>query len=193
MLCQVSFGEALDKLSILEIKRECIIDTAKLAEVQKEIDALHECRAYLQDNRTIAFLYRLMKWVNKRVWDFTNEIKAMSHIESSAAFANLSHIIFEHNQYRFRCKNMLNALIASSLKEQKSYKETSITLDVDDKECLYKVYAACLLYDKVVLTSSTFDACATPNIVYDEKAQNGIKLSEWNPSELPLDDPIFRA
>jgi hypothetical protein len=189
---EVSFGEALDKLTILEIKSECIQDVTKLEEVNKEISSLAGCKEAFS-NPTIAYIYRLLKWVNKRVWDFTNTIKEMSAEESPREFAKLSHVIFEHNQYRFRCKNILNSFRVG-LKEQKSYKETIIHLAVDDETVLYKVYVACLLFDRVVLYGK-MSPLSTPNITLlalEDSDEKVVPLSSWKPQELDCNDPIFK-
>jgi hypothetical protein len=188
MLIEVSIGEALDKLTILEIKSECIQDTLKLIEIHKEINALVECKQAL-NNPIVAYIYKLLKWINKRVWDFTNTIKEMSADVSPIEFAKLSHIIFEHNQYRFRCKNMINSF-SSGIKEQKSYKETSIVLSIDSTEFIHKVYVACLLFDRVYLLGET-NPIGTPNITMISSNSSAVPISLWEPQELDCNDPIF--
>jgi len=57
MLLEVSFGEAIDKYSILEIKRKNITDKYKLIEINKELEILHICKEYIEKQQ---FLYNLL-------------------------------------------------------------------------------------------------------------------------------------
>jgi hypothetical protein len=182
MQVQVSFGEALDKLTILEIKQQYISNPQQLQEIQKEIDALQsaqECR------KSVEFLFGMLKFVNQRIWDLTNVVKQMSVTHSE--FAPVCLQIFDHNQYRFRVKNMMNHTLCrikqiDGLKEQKSYAQTQIRLLVHEFTCfrhITKLFQASCLYDRVVLVfenlsrvNSTFmhhlsELLCTPNFAFE--------------------------
>jgi len=123
MLVEISIGEGLDRLSILEIKEREIANPGRLIEVRKEIASLAALQPYKMQ---YLYYYRLILLVNKRIWDLTNTIKAMAYRDT--AFAEVAHEIFELNQSRFRVKKILNEMSHEGMKEQKSYGLTEITV-----------------------------------------------------------------
>jgi hypothetical protein len=112
----LSHGELLDRLSILDIKRKEIKQEDRLQEVEKE---LHTYRGFLNVKHTFQLYYKLISFVNKRIWDLTNTMKEMEIGHSD--YATTSSLIFDYNQQRFRLKNIVNTIADSSIKEQKSY------------------------------------------------------------------------
>ena len=135
MLLEVSIGEAVDKYSILEIKKHKIQSIEKLKAIITEINALHECKKYIA---LLPFLYSLLVHVNMVIWDTTDQIKELSPIHAHELFAQLSHKIFEYNQMRFRLKNNFNILTSSNIREQKSYAEDMYYIKVDNCDTIYK-------------------------------------------------------
>ena len=111
----ISIGELLDKLTILELKKEIIKDENKLLEITKELEVLMVFKNIKLEN---IFYYNILKWANHQIWIFTDIIKDSKDL--NCEFAQLSKKIFDYNQYRFRVKNMLNS--KSTIREQKSYK-----------------------------------------------------------------------
>ena len=92
MKVEVSIGEAIDKLSILEIKDKNITDINKKIEIQKEINELGECIRYKQK---YLFLYNLLIYINQKVWNLTDIMKTMNVNDDQ--FSNVSLAIFENN------------------------------------------------------------------------------------------------
>lgn len=135
MLVDVSIGEAVDKYSILEIKKHKIQNLEKLKNVFTEINTLHECKKYIALQ---PFLYSLMVHVNTVVWDTTDQIKELSPILAPVLFAQLAHKIFEYNQMRFRLKNNFNILASSNIREEKSYAEDMLYINIDSCDTVYK-------------------------------------------------------
>ncbi len=132
MLLEVSIGEAIDKYSILELKRKYITNSEKLNDIQKEIDSLTEnCFTYIQSS---PFFYRLLLHINDEIWKMTDKIKCMTPID--AEFAHIANNIFEYNQIRFRLKTAFNKLYSSALVEQKSYSESHCKIVIPNEECL---------------------------------------------------------
>jgi hypothetical protein len=150
MLIEISIGEGLDRLSILEIKEREITNTERLVEVRKEILSLHALLPYREQYR---YYYNLILLVNKRIWDLTNEIKAMT--SRDATFAEMAHEIFELNQSRFRVKNILNQMSSDGLKEQKSYAPSRICVtlssDTERDELRRQLAYLSVSYDQVQL------------------------------------------
>src|SRR5690554_6350821 len=72
----VSFGEVLDKITILEIKSERITDPAKLENVRRELQALTATwREAVPDEAAIAELRRQLKTVNEALWEIEDDIR----------------------------------------------------------------------------------------------------------------------
>lgn len=153
MRIEISEGEGLDRLSILEIKLVEISDSGKRLEIEKEIATLAEL---VPIKRKYDYYYRLMCQVNRNVWDLTNSIKRL--VPSDATFSSIAHKIFEWNQSRFRVKSKINELVNSSIKEQKSYEQTSIHVRIEDgmdhEQLLDKLTTMSLSYDVVYITCS---------------------------------------
>jgi hypothetical protein len=132
MNVKVSIGEAIDKLSILELKYKKISNEQKLLEIKKEIDELKECNRYKQE---YAFYYKLLMYVNEKIWDMTDIVKGMAI--DNPDFAHLMNSIFEYNQKRFRIKNWFNLSTVSEIKEQKSYASTHCKIIVNNENEIY--------------------------------------------------------
>lgn len=121
MLIEISYGEALDRLSILEIKMSEIHDERKRAEIQKEIESLSELGGV---KAKLTYYYTLLLEVNRKIWDLTNDIKSMKSTDTS--FASIADKIFNLNQSRFRVKCIVNKISESRIQEQKSYGLTHV-------------------------------------------------------------------
>ena len=164
MMLEVSLGDALDKLSILEIKRSRITDPKKLEEIHKEILALS---AVPKPN---ALLYDLLVEINTIIWDLTDTVKSKSELDIE--YAEISKSIFDNNQKRFRIKNMINYSEVDSLKEQKSYQLSQAAVDVTDVAfAIPAIYALCTMYDQVVVIDGHDELrkiFTTPNVLFSE-------------------------
>ena len=148
MHLEVSNGEALDKLSILDIKSSRIRDDKKRVAVNREKEALSQVRA-LADAHPL--LYRLLIDTNERIWDLTDTVKSMH--DTDPLYASTARQIFDENQTRFRIKAMVNTATSSSLQEQKGYAETAATLvPTNPKRTLSALWSLALSYDEVFLS-----------------------------------------
>lgn len=111
----VSLGEALDKLSILEIKKDNINDSRR-GDIITELDYLHnKLEIYRQKYK---YLYSILYKTNLRIWDCMDIIRERP-----------SHEVYEYidetiqlNDSRYLIKKKLNEISNSQLKEQKGYK-----------------------------------------------------------------------
>lgn len=151
MRIEISEGEGLDRLSILEIKLTEISDPIKRLEIEKEIATLVEL---VPIKMKYDYYYRLICKVNRKIWDLTNIIKRL--VPSDSTFSSIAHEIFEWNQSRFRVKNKINELVHSSIKEQKSYGQTSVHVQIEDgmdhEQLLDKLTTMSLSYDVVYIS-----------------------------------------
>ena len=112
----VSLGEALDKLTILDIKRQKIKDD-RLADVKKEYDVLSEkLDPYVT---AYPYHYRILKDINLRLWDIQEHFHGKNTTPEQGA--QICREILLENDRRFRMKAKINILSKSALREQKGY------------------------------------------------------------------------
>jgi hypothetical protein len=117
---QVSIGELLDKYSILEIKLSKIKDFKKLKNIESEISCLSPVtEKYLSNLGKVYYEYRILKYINKLIWDFNEEAN------DSDTFNGKD--IMDLNNARFRVKRWINEKCMSGIQEVKSYKITRST------------------------------------------------------------------
>jgi len=113
----VSLGEALDKLTILDIKLQKIQDAAKRQDVQKEYDVLlKNLKSYVD---AYSYHYRILRQVNLSIWEIQDEFHGKD--TSAEKGAVMCREILLENDRRFRVKAKINALANSALREQKGY------------------------------------------------------------------------
>lgn len=155
----VSIGELVDKYSILEIKKKCISDSKKLADVKREMESIRICRKYID---AYPRFYNQLVYINKKIWDLTDEIKALDPKKTPDLYAQISSEIFAFNQKRFRVKKYFNDLNNSSIKEQKSYAENACV--AYSKNMIGKLDVLgfiCIEYDAVYV-SNTYESEIRP-------------------------------
>ena len=124
MLVPVSYGELIDKISILEIKAERIGDAGKRANVVKELAALMSTWQAHPASRAqpIDDLWADLRRVNGELWDIEDRIR-----DKEAAglfdveFIELARAVYFTNDVRARLKRDLNTRLGSDLVEEKSY------------------------------------------------------------------------
>jgi len=116
----VSIGELIDKISILEIKKNKIKDKSKLTEVSKELSYLKNiCETKLKN---YDYYVKQLKRVNRKLWDIENLIrKKEDKKEFDKEFIELARKVYKTNDIRFILKSKINSKFNSELKEQKSY------------------------------------------------------------------------
>ena len=109
-----SYGEALDKLSILQIKLENINDERK-NDVQIEYDILYK---QLNDifNHDINYFYYILKTINNNIWILQDKYRSSEDVDERN---KLCDEIIKENDRRFRVKSKINNYLNSTIKEQK--------------------------------------------------------------------------
>lgn len=119
----VSFGELLDKMSILQIKLERIADPAKRANVQRELQALTVSWEHAPEStQDIAETLAALKRVNEQLWEIEDEIRDLEREQRfDARFIELARSVYITNDERARLKRVLNQQLGSALVEEKSY------------------------------------------------------------------------
>lgn len=121
----VSFGELLDKLSILQIKSERMQDAGKLANVRRELSALEKTwLAHPAAGRDVVRLRAQLKAVNERLWEIEDEIRLKEKAgQFDEEFVRLARSVYFENDERARIKKEINLALGSSFVEEKSYQD----------------------------------------------------------------------
>ena len=120
---EVSVGEFLDKMMILEIKSERIKNEDKLVNVRRELEMLRATWAAtpLSGEDTGDLLARL-KAVNERLWEIEDAIRRQEIDKTfGEEFIRLARSVYEENDERARIKYELNTRLGSDLMEEKDY------------------------------------------------------------------------
>ena len=118
----VSVGEAIDKLTILDIKLQKISDGRK-ADVEKEQRLLE---SQLKDFVVkYPFHYKILKEINLHIWELQDELRDSRNL-TSKEYHEMCTLIISENDRRFRVKSKINRLSDSDLKEQKGYIKRSV-------------------------------------------------------------------
>jgi vacuolar-type H+-ATPase subunit I/STV1 len=122
---EVSFGELLDKITILEIKRERIADPQKLANVMRELASLSTVWAKLELGaaaEAVGETRRALREVNERLWVIEDDIRELERQRRfDADFIALARSVYQVNDQRARHKRRVDELLGSRLVEEKSY------------------------------------------------------------------------
>lgn len=125
ILVPVSFGELLDKISILQIKSERMADPAKVANVRKEIEALSAIWLEHPAAQTgIVELRQQLKAVNERLWEIEDAVRDCEQRQTfDAEFVRLARSVYIENDDRARIKKAINQALGSTYIEEKSYQD----------------------------------------------------------------------
>ena len=121
----VSFGEVLDKITILEIKSERIADAEKVKNVRLELDELSATwNEAVQDQAAIADLRRQLKEVNEALWEIEDDIRDQEAAQDfGAKFIELARAVYVTNDKRAAIKKDVNLALGSRFVEEKSYQD----------------------------------------------------------------------
>jgi hypothetical protein len=123
VLVPISPGELIDKITILEIKRERIPDAAKRQIVERELALLEDARArQLTASEELSRLTRELKTVNESLWQIEDDIRRCEHDRQfGARFVELARSIYINNDRRAELKRAINELLEAAFTEVKSY------------------------------------------------------------------------
>ena len=123
ILAEISAGELLDKITILEIKREKIKDSEKLKNINKELSSLTKTSdEKIPDKKRIENLVSDLKKINLKLWDIEeNKRKAEKEKKFDEAFIQLSRDVYKSNDERAKIKLKINEILGSNIKEVKSH------------------------------------------------------------------------
>ncbi|MBU6417462.1 MAG: hypothetical protein KJS83_09870 [Xanthomonadaceae bacterium] len=123
----VSYGELIDKITILEIKSERMTDAAKLANVRDELQLLNALWRGDPASRTDISAERAeLKFINEALWEIEDEIRVKERDRAfDARFIELARAVYHTNDQRAAVKRAINLKLGSRLVEEKSYQDYS--------------------------------------------------------------------
>ena len=174
----VSLGEAIDKLTILDIKCDKITDHRKI-DVQKEYNILHEKLKVFK----VKFdeLYCSMKKMNLIIWHQMDVLR--DGTTSDEDYMKLCKECTESNDIRFRIKNKINLISNSTLKEQKSYKINRLVVHLNCNEGYFHLFIEPIkyfsyIYDEIIIQSEKNIDKIRNKFDYDNTIKYNMELNE---------------
>ena len=123
ILAEISGGELIDKITILEIKKEKIEDSNKLIDVEKELSSLRNTyKKSIIDESRIKLLIEELKSINIELWDIENAKRLAEKKKFfDENFIELSRNVYKKNDERSKIKLEINKILGSNIKEVKSH------------------------------------------------------------------------
>ena len=123
ILAEISAGELIDKITILNIKKEKITNNEKLVEIEKELKSLKDTfnKKIIPDNSLLELMEQLKK-INLKLWDIEDgKRNAEKNKKFDERFIELARNVYKFNDERAEIKLKINNLLGSNIKEVKSY------------------------------------------------------------------------
>jgi len=121
----ISWGELVDKITILEIKMDRIQDRQKLANIGRELDSLRSVfDKSCAEPKKIQQIKSNLRAVNERLWVIEDDIrKCEREKDFSQRFIELARAVYLNNDQRAALKREINTILKSELFEEKSYED----------------------------------------------------------------------
>ena len=125
ILIPISPGELLDKITILQIKAERIIDPAKVANVKTELEMLGKVWSEsVEPDDVIEALSAELKSINEKLWEIEDDIRDEERNRRfGERFIELARAVYVTNDKRADAKKRVNLHLNSSIVEEKSYQD----------------------------------------------------------------------
>ena len=118
-----SWGELIDKITILEIKAARLPTESARANATKELELLADIAAPVLANLEVADLVARLRALNQALWDIEDRIREHERAANfDAQFISLARAVYRRNDERGAVKRELNLALGSNLVEEKSYK-----------------------------------------------------------------------
>jgi hypothetical protein len=118
----VSWGDLVDRITILRIKRDRLTDAAAVANVARELTALEKWDIALQADERLTPLRSALVAVNEALWDIEDRIREREALSDfGPEFVELARSVYKQNDRRAAIKRQINVALASDLIEEKSY------------------------------------------------------------------------
>jgi len=125
ILSEISAGELLDKITILEIKIDKIKNEDDKKEVLKEYKSLKKTQEEnIQFNEEIKKLYNELKQTNAKLWEIEDKLRILEKEKRlDKDFIELARGVYFNNDDRSKIKLKINKLLKSNIREIKQYVE----------------------------------------------------------------------
>jgi hypothetical protein len=118
----VSIGEMIDKLSILQVKKNKVKDKTKLEFIDKEFELLYNFSSEYLNNPKTELIYHQLVSVNTNLWEIEDELRIMEKEKNFGdEFVSSARKVYFTNDERFRLKNEINLITESEIREVKEY------------------------------------------------------------------------
>jgi Family of unknown function (DUF6165) len=120
---EISYGELIDKITILEIKARRLVDPARRRNVAVELGLLEKRRReVLPDSARLAALRLELSGVNERLWEIEDRIRTKEQSKAfDQEFIELARSVYLQNDQRARIKRRIDEELGSGLVEEKEY------------------------------------------------------------------------
>jgi len=128
ILSEISPGELLDKISILEIKLEKVKDNNSQVEIKKEYEILKKIQdSSIQLNNQIKNLFNSVKDINIKLWDIEDKLRIYEkNKDFGKDFIELARGVYFNNDKRAKIKSEINEILGSNIREIKQYVDYKI-------------------------------------------------------------------
>ena len=125
ILTEISAGELLDKIAILEIKLVKIKDKENLLEINKEYESLKETKnSNIKLTKNLEKLIIQLKEINLKLWDIEDNKRICEKNKNfGQTFIDLSRNVYLNNDKRATIKSEINKILGSNLREIKKYSD----------------------------------------------------------------------
>ena len=123
ILAEISAGELIDKITILEIKKAKITNKEKLDDIEKELSSLNQTmKKFIPDENLIKKYMSNLKEINLKLWDIEDGKRlAEKNNDFGEKFVKLARNVYKFNDERAQIKLAINNALRSNIKEVKSY------------------------------------------------------------------------
>ena len=123
ILSEISAGDLLDKISILEIKLEKIVDKDSQTEIGKEYKILKETQNLnIKITEQIKDLIKEIKLINLKLWNIEDQLRICEkNADFGEKFIELARGVYINNDKRAKIKSEINKILGSNIKEVKQY------------------------------------------------------------------------
>ena len=180
LILPLSLGEAIDKLTILDIKCDKIQDNRR-KNVQNEYNILYDkLKDFIEKYNE---LYNSMKKINIIIWKQMDDLRDNATFDEN--YMKLCKECIDSNDIRFRIKNKINLISNSLLKEEKSYKINRLLIELNCSEECFSLFIEPIkyfsyIYDEIIVNSSKNISLIKEKFYYDNTIKYNIELIEFD-------------
>ena len=123
ILSEISAGELLDKISILEIKLKKVKGINRQKQIKKEYKILKEVQnSSIEVTEKLKTLFKKIKEVNQNLWDIEDKLRfCEKNKDFGKNFIELARGVYFNNDKRSKIKSEINKILMSNIKEVKEY------------------------------------------------------------------------